>query len=215
MRYKHVIWDWNGTLLDDVWLCVEVVNGLLAGRNLPCICAQSYRDHFDFPVYRFYQWLGLEHQGEAFDKISEEFITAYDQRRFECGLQPCVTEALEYFYAGGAVQVILSAYRQHTLGEVVRHYGLEAHFSQVIGTDNYLAAGKLDLGRRHFDSIPHGPHEVLLIGDTTHDFEVARAMGADCILLDHGHQNSARLHACGVPVYASLEALLDKGLPGG
>ena len=32
-NYRHVIWDWNGTLLDDAWLCVEVLNGLLARRR--------------------------------------------------------------------------------------------------------------------------------------------------------------------------------------
>ena len=33
--YAHVIWDWNGTLLDDAWLCVDVMNGVLRAHDLP------------------------------------------------------------------------------------------------------------------------------------------------------------------------------------
>ncbi len=46
--------------------------------------------------------------------------------------------------------------------------------------------------------------EVLVIGDTTHDYEVARAMGAHCVLLNWGHHGPEKLSRCGVAVFDSL-----------
>ena len=49
-NYKHIVWDWNGTLLDDAWLCVEVLNQMLSQRGRAAITLEFYRQHFKFPV---------------------------------------------------------------------------------------------------------------------------------------------------------------------
>ena len=59
-QYKHILWDWNGTLLDDSWLCVEVLNGLLKESGKPTITHETYKEHFNFPVIHFYEFLGFE-----------------------------------------------------------------------------------------------------------------------------------------------------------
>ena len=48
MRYKHIIWDWNGTLLDDRWLCVEGINQALVKRDLNPISENKYREILPF-----------------------------------------------------------------------------------------------------------------------------------------------------------------------
>ena len=60
MRYKHIIWDWNGTLLDDTWLCVEGINQALIKRNLTPISEDRYREVFTFPVRDYYKKLGFD-----------------------------------------------------------------------------------------------------------------------------------------------------------
>ena len=68
-KYTHVIWDWNGTLLDDNWLCVEVMNTLLSSRNLPLLTLERYRDIFDFPVKNYYEKLGFNFKKESFEIV--------------------------------------------------------------------------------------------------------------------------------------------------
>ena len=53
-KYDHVIWDWNGTIIDDAYLCVEVMNQVLKNRDLPLINISSYRKNFCFPVKKYY-----------------------------------------------------------------------------------------------------------------------------------------------------------------
>ena len=93
--YKHIIWDWNGTLLDDTWLCVEVLNGLLAKRNREPISKTTYRQNFGFPVIDFYNYLGFDTEIDSFEKISREFIDNYEARWLEeCALHAETKEIL-------------------------------------------------------------------------------------------------------------------------
>lgn len=193
--------------MDDAWLCVEIMNGLLERRAMPQVNLATYRQHFGFPVKAYYDWLGFDPATDTFEAISREYIDAYEQRRLECALHNEAASLLESFASIGTSQVIVSAYRQHTLVEIVAHYGLSAYFERLIGLDNIFAAGKVANAQAHRSSLPHADHELLLIGDTLHDFEVAQAIGADCILLAHGHHNRERLLATGAPVLDSFTQL--------
>ncbi|MEO0794027.1 MAG: HAD family hydrolase [Verrucomicrobiota bacterium] len=212
VAYKHVIWDWNGTLMDDSWLCLEIMNGILTRRGREPIQLEDYRENFQFPVQRYYDWLQFDPSEDPFSKVSHEFIDAYEQRRTECRLFDGVVDALAYWHQDGIEQVVLSAYRHNTLIEIVTHYGLTGYFDRLIGLDNIYAEGKSDLAESHAASLRHEPHEVLLIGDTVHDAEVAAKIGADCVLIADGHNSLPRLLATGCPVVPTildLEQVLD------
>ena len=77
MRYKHIMWDWNGTLVDDAWLCVEIMNKSLEKRNLQTITVEDYRQVFKFPVKDYYVELGFDFQSEPFEVCGLEFIDAF------------------------------------------------------------------------------------------------------------------------------------------
>lgn len=205
--YKHIIWDWNGTLLDDACLVVDVMNSLLERRSLPRIDREKYRDVFNFPVIDYYRCLGFDFSREAFEAISDEFIEAYHGACYTCGLQPHARETLRAFKNAGVTQSILSAAHQEVLEYATRYYEIDSYFIRLVGLDNHHAAGKIENGKKWMTELPYAPEEVLLIGDTTHDYEVARAIGCSCALVTNGHHNEDRLKACGVPVFGTLETL--------
>jgi phosphoglycolate phosphatase len=206
-RYRHLIWDWNGTLLDDLDLCIEVMNTLLRPRALPLLDRPRYQAAFDFPVRDYYARLGFDFEREAFETVGAEFIAAYERRRFECSLHPGARELLAAVQARGASQSVLSAYNRDLLREFVAHFALTPFFLRLNGPADIYAHGKLELGRDWIRELGLPPAEVLMIGDTLHDVATARAMGVDCILVAAGHHAPARLRDAGVPVFASLAAL--------
>lgn len=212
-RYRHVIWDWNGTLLDDTDLCIDVMNGMLARRGLPLIDRERYQAAFDFPVRDYYARIGFDVDRE-FEQLSVEFITAYDARRFDCRMHAGAEAVLGAVGSAGASQSILSAYRQETLREIVGHFRIGRHFIRLNGLDNIHAHGKTDLGRAWIRDLGLPPAEVLMIGDTVHDHEVACAMGVDCLLVACGHHAATRLRARTDRVYDDLvSAAAGLGLP--
>jgi phosphoglycolate phosphatase len=208
-NYKHIIWDWNGTLLDDAWLCVEIMNGGLLRRGLPPLTLERYQEIFDFPVIDYYRRLGYDFTRETFEAAGTEFIVEYEKRKVECRLQPAAAETLGAIRDAGIAQSVLSAYKQDSLDEIISHFGLRGCFAKLVGLQDHYASGKIENGRRWIAETGHEPREVLLVGDTVHDCEVARAMGTDCILIHCGHNSLPRLQACGAPVLKTLSELLE------
>lgn len=204
--YRHLIWDWNGTLLDDLDLSIEVMNALLARRRLPLLTRSRYHALFDFPVRAYYERLGFDPVIDSFERLSVEFISGYDARRLEASLHRQAATTLAAIRAAGLSQSILSAYRHETLHEIVAHFGLTGHFAHIAGLDNIHAHSKVALGRDLVARLGVPASEILLIGDTLHDLEVARDLGLACALIAAGHHPADRLRATGAPVFDSLPA---------
>lgn len=209
--YKHIIWDWNGTLLNDTWLCVDVLNGLLAKRNREPITEETYRENFGFPVVHFYDYLGFDTGVDSFEKISHEFIGNYEERWLEqCELHFETVEMLSKLSELGHTHSVLSAAKQEALETGIEHFKIRPFFTGLMGTDNIYATGKIDQGRRWIEQLHWDTAEVVLVGDTLHDLEVAEAIGTHCILLTHGHHTPGRLAASGAPVVHSNRELIQK-----
>ena len=206
-QYKHILWDWNGTLLNDLWLCVEVMNRLLKKRRLPLLTHEKYREVFDFPIRNYYEALGFNFAEESFEELSIEFMDQYEALKTECALSPSGRELLEGFYQAGIAQSILSAYPYDGLVDIVQYYQLNHFFEELLGLSDIYARSKCELGIAWMNKQNYAPSDVLMIGDTAHDFDVAKAMGIDCILVAGGHYSKERLQHCPVPVLDSLEAL--------
>ncbi len=205
MKYKHIVWDWNGTLLDDAWLCVEILNSMLAARRMQTTTLEQYQNDFDFPVYNYYVKLGFDFSKEDYDTVAREYIGAYQSQYPKCSLRDGVLDFINKLKKAGLSQSVLSASQQSSLTKAIEHYKLGELFENVCGLDDYYAHGKVDAGKKLLKNLPVSGQEILLIGDTTHDYEVACELGADCLLLPAGHQSQKRLIATGAKVCDSLE----------
>lgn len=203
---NHVIWDWNGTLLDDLDLCLDIINRILASRGLSSLTREQYQQVFDFPVKDYYQRLGFDFTREPFETISTEFITTYERRRSECHLMDGAQQALEAVSRLGISQSIISASKMEYLSLAVAEYGIEGYFERIMGLDNHHAHGKLALAEGFLASNNLEASNVLIIGDTTHDAAIAASLGASCLLIPNGHHSKQRLQETGAVM---IDTLLD------
>lgn len=207
-NYKHIIWDWNGTIFNDVDLCVELINNLLASHGLPTIDKPKYKKVFTIPVKNYYADLGFDFSKNSFEELGSLWMDDYEARKFECTLHEGITDLLEKIKLHGVGQSILSAYSQYTLEELIRHFGLTKYFTHIVGLDNIYAESKLHLGKELMKRLGNGKGETLLIGDTLHDFEVAKEIGAGCVLISNGHQEKEKLKSSGAAVFDNIKELL-------
>jgi phosphoglycolate phosphatase len=208
-RIAHVIWDWNGTLLDDAELCVEVMNSVLTRRKLKPLTAETYAAAFRFPVRDYYEELGFDFERETFEVVGTEFIAGYSAGEARCSLRHDARSTLEGVESRGLRQSVLSASQQTRLEAQVKRHEVHAHFEALVGLDDHYAAGKVEVGRRWLEKSDVDPLRTVLVGDTDHDVEVARALGVQCVLIPSGHQSAARLAKTGAEVLPTLAALLD------
>ncbi len=186
---KLIIWDWNGTLLNDVGTCVEAMNVMLQERNMGSLNIDKYKKIFTFPVQNYYKLLGFDFEKEPFEDLSVEYINLYKQFSEKAPLQMGVLEALKYFQSKDYKQIILSASEQVALEYQVRERGIEDYFDSILGLNNIYAKSKLDNAIAYINNSSTDFNQIILVGDTYHDYEVAQAIGAECILIENGHQD--------------------------
>jgi phosphoglycolate phosphatase len=205
--YKYILWDWNGTLLNDIDICVNVMNKLLAKRGIPLSDKEKYKRLFGFPVRTYYDKLGFDFDKEPFEKVSVEFITEYQKQSFSASLVTGAEEVLKYCKQAGFSQFILSASQIDNLYEQVKHFGIFSYFDKLLGLDHIHATSKVEIGKTWLKETAINPDEILMIGDTIHDFETAIELGCNIVLVADGHQTSERLLSLGVPVVDKISGI--------
>ena len=205
---KYIIFDWNGTLIDDAFVFVNVLNVLLKRRGLEGVNLHRYRELFCFPIKSFYKQIGLDVSDAAFTQLKIEFVKEYNKRQYDAELFINTKSILQKLH-NNKLLFVLSASNQNTLNRLIRHYKIQQYFQHVVGVDNDIADGKIEQGKKLIKKIGGSIHDAVLVGDTDHDYEVATNLEIDSILISHGHQSGARLGNLNARVVESLDQLLE------
>ncbi len=186
-----------------------MINSVLEKRNMETLDHDRYITIFGFPVSDYYRRLGFDFVDESFEEVGTEFIESYEANKYETELHDHAITVLEELKRRGISHSILSAYKQQTLDELIAHFGLNKMFDKIIGLDNHFAESKVDNGIRWMKELGLKTSEVLFVGDTEHDYEVAEAIGVDCILIPGGHQKREVLESTGAVVLDKLVEVLN------
>jgi phosphoglycolate phosphatase len=191
--YSHIIWDWNGTLLNDFQLCHDILCEELQEAGLPKLLPESHRELFRFPVQDFYQSIGFNFKEISFEALAKKYMDRYRTRVLQCKLFEEAEHFLEKTWKEGVSHAILSAAPQKDLRAQVEYFGIHSYFTHVFGLVDDFAASKVERGKDLIRTWKIDPSEALLIGDTDHDLEVGNALGVDVLLIADGHQSFEKL----------------------
>ena len=95
MKLQLVLWDWNGTLLDDVTLCVDALNRLLARHGYARqYDLDGYRKIFGFPIRDYYLRAGFDFDRHSFDALAQSYMQDYVPASAACPLMPGAEQTL-------------------------------------------------------------------------------------------------------------------------
>ncbi len=189
MSYKHVIWDWNGTLLDDVNLGHRLLNNFQELKGVKLSSLEEYRGMFTFPITDFYKKAGLFENMESFRKLADIYIKKYEAGLEKCSLQKDAKEVLEMMNGKGITNSILTASLETMAIKQLKNYEIEKYFLAVTGKRDHYASGKSELIKIHLEKIEYGPDEIVFVGDTLHDKDIAEQIGCSHIIVLNGHQD--------------------------
>lgn len=204
----YIIWDWSGTLIDDVALSLGVVNKMLEKRGLPALSTDRYRELYTFPMDGFFRSLGLLAEGEqpeAFTALTDEFVEGYTKRAMRFTLRPGAQEALERMREAGHDQVLITSSRNTVLRKQVYRSRLGHYFEAVLGTWSSMPANTYSVARMYLLSRGIAGSGALFVGDTTGVFGTARELGSGCLLVSGGHESRRRLAGSGCRVVGGLD----------
>ncbi|MFJ9621478.1 HAD family hydrolase [Streptomyces sp. NPDC101181] len=205
----HLVWDWNGTLLDDIQAVIHATNAAFAEIEVAPITLERYREMYCVPIPRFYERLMGRMPTEAeWERMDGSFHRHYTEQRVACGLTAGVEELLIRWQHAGRSQSLLSMYGHEQLVPLVRGYGIEPRFVRVDGRTGPSGGSKALHMERHFAALAAAggpaPEDSVVIGDALDDAVAAAHVGARAVLYTGGAHSRGSLEAAGVPVVDSL-----------
>ncbi|MBQ8351211.1 MAG: HAD family hydrolase [Clostridia bacterium] len=212
MRYDHIAWDFNGTILDDAAVSMAITNRLLRERGLPEVPSlDEHFRHFGFPVEDYYVHLGFDFSKETYASVAADWMVEYKSLTPTIPLCAGVRELIEALAVAGIPQSVLSASEAGILRDQLAAHGLLSFFEEVVGREDAHACSKTEAVLSWRDR--RKPGKALFIGDNAHDALCARAAGFDCVLICANAVGRERLQSCGCRVLSSafeLKMLLEQ-----
>ena len=207
---SHVIWDWNGTLVDDAPFSWGIFNTLAGKRGLSAVSFEYYQSIYGHPVQDMYTKAGFDFQVESFDVIAGEWHSLYTEGRTTVSLHNDAREVLQRLHGLGIKQAVLSALPHALLRESVIGHSIDDFFVEIRGLEDLRGHSKVENAHALLRKLEAQPQRTLVIGDSTHDAEVAHAIGAQCVLVDRGYEDRVRLERHGFRVARSLEEIFTR-----
>ncbi len=197
---KHIIWDWNGTILNDVDISIQAMAKVLEEKGFPAVSKERYREIFGFPISQYYHRLGLSSCEIEHKEISTQYHKNYDDLFDSCKLHIGFLDLYRETKNQGMKHSILSAAQQEWLVSKLDYFGIKSYFEHVFGLQSFTALSKVQRGKELLEVSGFNAKDTVLIGDTDHDVEVAKEIGVDVLIYADGHQHPDKFKEFGVPV---------------
>lgn len=205
--YEYIIFDFNGTILDDVDLCINILNYMLEKHGYQKVTKERYLDIFTFPIIKYYKLAGFDFNKHSFHDLSIEFINMYQQASLKCLIYDGVIELLNKLKQLNKKIILLSASQIDNLLEQTNHFDITKYFDQILGLDNIQAKSKIDIAKKYFIDNNINLSKAIMIGDTIHDMEVANELNINSVLIANGHQSYNRLKKIKKEVYKTIKEI--------
>ena len=191
MSYTDIIWDWNGTLVDDVAVSVDCVNDIFTLYNMPHTTVDEYLSVIT-PSLEDYYGRYFDMSRHTMTELLSLFQKYYKQRANQLVLMNGAADALRLLKESGKRQYIVSSFEQSALNDSVKMLGVRDYFDIISGCDDIHCGSKSERARK----IVQNSEKAVLIGDSVCDYITATEAGCDCILIASGHQQKSDLLKC-------------------
>ena len=207
---KNIFFDFNGTLIDDVSLCLDLLNTLLKKQGHKEVDIIKYKEIFRFPIKDYYIDAGVTFFDESYEQIAVWFVNEYMKRYLaESRINDDVIDILNYLLNKGYNLYCLSASEKSNLISQLEYFKLDKYFKDILGISNIYAKSKIDIARDYIEDNGISKNSILFIGDTTHDYELSKLIGGKTILHTLGHQARPVLDKTGAKVISSFKELKE------
>ncbi len=206
-----IFWDFNGTILDDLQLSFDLLNVALEEEGFPPVTLKRYKEIFTFPIKDYYRAAGFDFVNTSFEELAIRFIERYQPASLKLNLHEGLVDTVLLMRQKGHKNIVLSASRTPNLIEQLKHFKIDHLFDDILGIDDIYAKSKVDIAKSYVLKHQIKPSEMIIIGDTLHDAEVANSLNCDIIIYTGGHQAKHRFGSLKtIDHFEQIERIIDQ-----
>jgi len=209
IEVENILFDFNGTIIDDVDLCLKLLNQMLIKRNHRPVSKERYLEIFTFPVIEYYKLAGFRFPEDDFDELATFFINEYKRQNITCPLYPNVIKTLDYLKNKNIKLAIVSASEKTLLLSQLEQYGIKDYFFGISGLDSINADSKIESAKKFISKNNLNLSKTIFVGDTLHDADVAASLDIPCILVASGHQCKSVLNCSNALILDDFGELIN------
>lgn len=199
---KLIAFDWNGTILSDVIPIVRANNKVLKHFGFKKITVKKYQETFKIPIRDY--WIALGLSSSFFDKHVKEqekiFRQYYEPEEQKCRTRSGTKEMLQFLVKGQIDRIIFSNHITKHIDKQLKRLKISKYITKILarpinGRRHQTNTFKDRLLAKFVSSKNIKPHEVVVVGDTEEEIEIAKKFGYITVALTGGHNTTARLKA--------------------
>ncbi len=205
--FRNLIFDWSGTLCDDIALTIEATNYVLEQYNRNPLSHDDFRAEFQLPYPNYY---AIKVPEANIADLETHYRVAFDNSKTEVELLAHALDFLKFCTARGIRCFILTSMDSNAFALQNKQLDTERYFehihSGILNKEDYIATLMQQHGLKAQDTA--------FIGDMQHDVHAAHCAGVTAIGLLTGYNNAAQISEARpdilLPDLAALQQLMQR-----
>lgn len=201
MKYELVVFDWDGTLLDSAGAIVQAIQAACADLELPIPSDQQARHVIGLGLADAMRHAVPDLTADRYQAMVDRYRYHYLSGDHQLTLFPGVQAMLERLNTAGHIVTIATGKSRLGLERALDHSGLRPLFQASRCADECHSKPHPQMLEELMAEFGVAPASTVMIGDTSHDLQMAANAGVDALAVTygahpHGHLREYAPAAC-------------------
>ncbi|TVO53301.1 HAD-IA family hydrolase [Denitromonas halophila] len=211
-RYELIVFDWDGTLLDSAGAIVRAIQAASGDLGLPVPEDARARHVIGLGLDDALHYAVPELTKNRYPEMVARYRHHYLSRDQELVLFDGVASTIAYLAEQGWLLAVATGKSRVGLDRALVHSGLGAYFHATRCADECFSKPHPAMLQELMSELSVAPEQTLMIGDTTHDLQMAQNAGVDGLAVSFGAHDVDALASVPSVALLATPAELDQWL---
>ncbi len=194
-RFELLVFDWDGTLTDSSDLIVTSMQVACVDIGLPVPDAQQVRHIIGLGFNEAIAYLLPELPASDYPELVERYRHHFLSRHAPIPMFPGAIETIQHLHESGFLLAVATGKSRRGLNRDFQETGLGQYFHASRCADECFSKPHPGMLFELIEELQVNVDKTLMIGDTTHDMQMAQSAGVASLAVGYGAHSKEKLLA--------------------
>jgi phosphoglycolate phosphatase len=195
-QFELLVFDWDGTLMDSAAAISESLQAACTDLGLPVPSRERARHVIGLGLTDALAYVLPELPTADYPRVLDQFRVHFLRRDTGTTLFAGAKEMIRELHDAGFMLAVATGKSRRGLDRSLHATGLHGCFDTTRCADEGFSKPHPGMLEAVMDNLATAPAATVMIGDTTHDLEMAKAAGVAAVAVTYGAHERAALDAC-------------------